>query len=115
MHGADQEAALLLGDEALGHARAGGRIGLGVGRDPLDLAADHTALGVELVDGEADAAHVVLAAVAVLAAGIAGQPQLDRLFRALRPDAVVVPRAEERAVPAEGGGHQAAFHDRAPR
>ena len=46
--------------------------------------------------GHADAAQVVLAAVAVLAAGIAGQAELDRLG-ALRPDPVVRPGAEERA------------------
>jgi len=74
MQCADQEAALVLSDEALGDARAGGRVRLGVGGDPLDLAADHAALGVELVDGHANAAQIVLAAVAVLAAGIAGQP-----------------------------------------
>ena len=39
MHRTDQERALLLGNEALGHARAGRRIGLGVRCDPLDLAA----------------------------------------------------------------------------
>ena len=113
MQGADQEAALLLGDEALGDARAGGRVGLGVGGDPLDLAAEHAALGVELVDGQAHAAQVVLAAVAVLAAGIAGEAELDRLG-ALRPDAVVLPGAEERGGAAGGGGHQAALHERAP-
>ena len=36
--GADQEAALVLGDEAFGDARAGGRVGFGIGGDPLDLA-----------------------------------------------------------------------------
>src|SRR5205085_2570914 len=99
-----------LGDEALGDARAGGRVGLGVGGDPLDLAADHATLGVELVDRHANAAQVVLAAVAVLAAGVAGETELDRLG-ALRPHPVVRPGTEERAGAADGSGHQAAFDD----
>src|SRR4029079_17838201 len=85
-------------------------IGLGVGRDPLDLAADYAALGVELVDGQADAAQVVLAAVAVLAAGVAGQAELDRLG-ALRPHAVVRPGSEQRARATQRSRHQAALHD----
>ena len=88
--------ALLAGDEALGDAAAGRRLGLGVGRDPLDLAAEHAAFGVELVDRHPDAAQIVLAAVAVLAAGIAGQAELDRLGGALRPD-VVLPSTGRRS------------------
>jgi hypothetical protein len=113
MHRAEQKAALLLRDEALGHAGAGGRVGLGIGGDPLDLAAEHTALGVELVDGEPHAAHVVLAAVAVLAAGVAGETELDRLG-ALRPDTVVLPGPEENGGAACCGCHQAPLHDGAP-
>ncbi len=113
MQGAEQEAALLLGDEALGDARAGGRVGFGVGGDPLDLAADHAALGVELVDRQTHAAQVVLAAVAVLAAGVAGEAELDRLG-ALRPDAIVLPGAEECGRAAGCGGDHAALHRRAP-
>ena len=108
MQGAEEKAALLLGNESLGDPRPGGRIGFGVGGDPLDLAPDHAALGVELVDGEAHAAQVVLAAVAVLAAGIAGEAELDRLG-ALRPHAIVLPGAEERGRATGSRGDDAAL------
>ena len=103
--------AVLPGDEALGDAGAGGRRGFGVGRDPRDLAAEHAALGVDLVDRHPDAAQIVLAAVAVLAAGIAGEAELDRLG-ALRPDPVLLPGAEETAGAADDAGHQAALQTR---
>ena len=84
-----------------------GGVRLGVGRDPLDLAPEHAALGVELLDRDADAAQVVLAGVAVLAAGVAGQAELDRLC--LRIGAVVLPRAEEGAGAGERRRHRAAL------
>ena len=58
---ADQDQAVLAGDEALGDAAAGGRVRLGVGGDPLDLAPEHAAPGVRLLDGDADAAQIILA------------------------------------------------------
>ena len=64
-------------------------------RDPFDLAAEHTALGIELVDRHAHATQVVLAAVAVLPARIAGQADFDGLLGALRQNTHVLPGAEE--------------------
>src|SRR5829696_2932770 len=84
----------------------------GVGGDPLDLAAEHPALGVELLDRDLDAAQVVLARVAVLAAGVAGEPELDRL--SLRVGAIVRPRPEECAGAGERRADSAALQQPAP-
>ena len=70
------------------------------GGDPFDLAAEYATLGIEFVDREADTARVVLTAVAVLAARVAGQPELDRLLLALRVHVRVPPRPEESDRPA---------------
>ena len=113
MQRADQDGAVLAGDEAFGDAAAGGRRRLGVRRDERDLAAEHAAFGVELVDRHLDAAEIILAAVAVLAAGIAGQAELDRL-RALRPGVILFPRPEEAAGAADDAGHQAALQNASP-
>ena len=115
VHRADQDGAVFSGDEALGDAAAGGRRRFGVGRDPGDLAAEHAAFGVDLVDRHLDAAQIVLAAVAVLAAGIAGETKLDRLGGALRPNPVFLPGAEETAGAADDAGHQAALQHAPPR
>src|SRR4051794_28172277 len=114
MQRADQETALFLRDEALGNARAGGRVGLRVGRDPFDLAAEHAALGVELVDRQTHAAQIVLAAVAVLAAGVTGEAELDRLL-ALRPDAALLPGTEQGRGAGQRCGHQAGLERAAAR
>jgi hypothetical protein len=106
VHGADQEAAFLP-DEALGDAGAGGGRRFGVGGDPLDLAPEDAALGIELVDGDADAAQIVLARIAVLTRGVAGEPELDGLRLGEGP--VVAPGAEERAGSGQGGRHRAAL------
>ena len=94
MDRADQVGAVLLGDEALGDAAAGFRLRLGVGRDPLDAAAEHATPRVDLLQGEADAAQIVLAARGVLAARVAGQPDPDRLVLGKR--GVVAPGPVER-------------------
>ena len=92
---ADQDRAILARDEALGDARAGSRARFRVRRDPLDLAAEHAALGVPLVDDDADGAMLVLAAVAELAADVVGETELDRLL-ALRVGAIVMPTGRRR-------------------
>src|SRR4051812_5322041 len=79
MERADEDRAVLARDEALGDAAPGGGVRLRVGRDPLNLAPEHAAVGVELVDRHADSAQIVLAGVAVLAARVARQAELDRL------------------------------------
>lgn len=95
-----------LGDAAAGRGRR-----FGVGRDPGDLAPEHAAFGVDLVDGHLDSAQIVLPAVAVLAAGIAGETELDRLGRALRPNLILLPGAEETSGAADDAGHQAALQN----
>src|SRR4029079_9585070 len=96
MQRADQDGAVLARDEAFGDAAAGGRRRLGVRGNEGDLAPQHAAFGVDLVDRHLDAAEIILAAVAVLAAGITGQAELDRLG-ALRPGVILPPRPEEAA------------------
>ncbi|MGY2904220.1 hypothetical protein ACVWVY_003241 [Bradyrhizobium sp. URHC0002] len=99
----------------LGDAAAGRRRGFGVGGDPGDLAPEHPAFGVGLVDRQLDAAQIVLAAVAVLAAGVAGQAELDRLGGALRPDPILLPGTEITGRAGKGAGHQAALENASPR
>src|SRR5690606_4078887 len=101
--GPDEEVALLAGDEALGHARAGRGRRLGVLVDVGDLPPEDPALRVALLDGHDDAAHVGAAAVAVLAAVVAGEADLDGPVGLLRVDAVHAPGAEERGPASDGG------------
>ena len=115
MHRADQDGAVFPCDETLGDAAAGRRRRFGVGGDPGDLAPEHAAFGVGLVDRHLDAAQIVLAAVAILAAGVAGQAELDRLGGALRPDPILLPGAEITRRPGKGTGHQAALENASPR
>ena len=113
MQRADQDGAVLAGDETFGDAAAGGWRRLGVRRDESDLAPEYATFGVDLVDRHLDAAEIILAAVAVLTAGIAGQAKLDR-FRALRPGMILPPRAEEAAGAADDTRHQAALQNASP-
>ena len=95
-----RKAASLRRDHALGHARAGGRRGLGVHVDRLDAPAEHAALVVELLDGHHRAQALLAARCAVLARGVHGQADDQRLLlRGLGPGVVVRPRAEERRQP----------------
>jgi hypothetical protein len=97
VHGADQERGLVARDQALGHARAGGRGRLRVHVQGLDAPAEHAALLVELADGEHRAEALVHAARAVLAARVHGQADHQRLLLAcLRPGMVHLPRPVER-------------------
>src|SRR3954451_18234331 len=110
MQRADQDGAVLAGNEAFGDAAAGGWRRLGVRGDERDLAPEHATFGVDLVDRHLDAAEVILAAVAVLAAGIAGQAELDR-FASLGPGTIFLPGAEEAPRAADDAGHQAALEN----
>ena len=56
----------------------------------------------------------VLAAIAVLTAGITGQAELDWLGRALGPRVILFPRPEEAAGAADDTGHQAALQNTSP-
>src|SRR5690606_22867335 len=94
MHGSDEEAAILARDKAFRDTASGRGSRFGIGRDPLDLAAQNPALRIELFNGEPGTAQVVLAAVSVLAAGVTGESDFDRLLLALSVDAIVLPRAE---------------------
>ena len=114
MQRADEDSAVFAGDETLGDAAAGGRRRLGIRGDERDLAAEHAAFGVDLVDRHLDAAEIILAAVAVLAAGIAGQAELDRFGRALRPRMILFPRPEEAAGAPDDTRHQAALQNASP-
>jgi hypothetical protein len=86
VHRTDQECRVVAVDHALGHARAGGRRGLGVHVDRLDRPAQHAALVVELLDRHHRAQALLAAAGRVLAAGVHRQADHQRLGRcALRP------------------------------
>ena len=111
MHRADQHRAVFTRDEALGHAAAGRRRRFGIGRDPFDLTAQHAAFGIDLVDRHLDAAQIVLSAIAVLAAGVAGQTELDRLR--LRISAIVFPRTVEGGGARKRGSGGRAVHEAA--
>src|SRR4051794_40041536 len=74
---------------------------------------EYATFGVDLVDRHLDAAEIILAAVAVLTAGIAGQAKLDR-FRALRPGMILPPRPKEAAGAADDTRHQAALQNASP-
>ncbi|MGX0963775.1 hypothetical protein AB7M63_004224 [Bradyrhizobium japonicum] len=113
MQRADQDGAVLAGDEPLGDAAACGRCRFGIRGDERNLTPEHAAFGVELVDRHLDAAEIILAAVAVLAAGIAGQAELDWLG-ALRPRVILFPRSKEAAGAADDAGHQAALQNASP-
>src|SRR5260370_16818786 len=91
MQRADKDGAVFPGDESLGDAAAGRGRRFGVGCDPGDLAPEHAAFGVDLVDGHLYSAQIVLPAVAVLAAGIAGETELDRLVRPPAPTPIPLP------------------------
>ena len=91
---------------------AGRRRRLGVGGDVGDLAAEHAALGVVLVDRHDRAAHLVLARIRELAAGVVRQADQDRLVGLLRPDMVVLPRPEEGRA---AGGERRRLQEAAPR
>ncbi len=109
MKGADQKRRLVARDHAFGHARAGGRRGLGVDVDRLDRPAEHAAFGIELLDRHHRAEALLLAAGTVLAARIHRQADHQRfLLAGLRPGMVLLPRPEERrdAVQAGRGGRQ---------
>ena len=77
---------------------------LGVEVDVLDLAAEHAAAGVGLLDRHHHAATVAGAGVGVLPARVRGDADADRLVGRLGPDAVVLPGAVEGRDAAGGGG-----------
>ena len=105
---ADEKGRFVARDHPLRHTRSGRRRGLRVHVQRFDPAAQHATLVVELLDGHHRAQSLFAPRCGVLSGRVHGQADDEwLLLRRLRPDAIGLPRTEERgATHADGNRRQ---------